>query len=151
MTNSDKKIKTFKTLHAYNAGLNDAWELAKKIIGEPNLFGSSDDSIELNREKIFGEQSLYQIFKKFTAPQALKAVSAFEEGRKNFSVGDEVISLFDNRSVCIVTHVDTSGKRIEGIDEEGKIRTYATEYLQKTGKEYPEIASVLTVLKKRLK
>lgn len=74
----DREIPTEKT---YEEGLQDAWELAKKI----DLFDTEE------RTKIFGYITSEYIKEHYTVQEALAKLKAYEE-EKEIKVGDVVIS-----------------------------------------------------------
>ena len=70
----------------YNKGLNDAWELVKKIVLSEGDGGYSCEELE----NIFGYWSPVSIFKAFTPQEALAKVKAYEEEHIRIRVGDVV-------------------------------------------------------------
>ena len=70
---------------AYENGLHDAWEIAKKIECMDGYDG--DELIEM-----FGTDDIETIFAKYKANEVLEKVKAYEEYKKNniIRVGDEV-------------------------------------------------------------
>lgn len=74
---------------AYENGLHDAWEIAKKIECMDGY--DSDELIEM-----FGTDGIESIFKRYTASEVLEKVKAYEEQKaKAFNnaveVGDEIV------------------------------------------------------------
>lgn len=78
---------------AYNKGLNDAWELARKI----DLFDGKE------RIKIFGYLTSEYIKEHYTVQEALAKLEAYEKEQNEIKVGD-VIICYDKEGV--VTKVD---------------------------------------------
>lgn len=89
---SEKEIVSDKT---YTDGLNDAWQLAKKIHHAPCDGGYSADEVR----KIFG--CCNGIMHKFTAEEALAKISEYER-EKEIKVGDVVSSGFSKGVVARV-------------------------------------------------
>lgn len=87
-------------LHTTDEGLNDAWELARKITLSTSDGGYSCEELE----NIFGYRSPASIFKAFTPQEALAKVKAYEE-RNKIKVGD-VIRLKGNTHEAIVTRAN---------------------------------------------
>ena len=124
-----------KALHptdeAYNKGLDDAWELAKKIVLPDHLGGYIVDELK----DIFGKNT----FATLTAQEAFAKVKAYEEERNEIKVGDLVtikggISDFES----IVTKV--SGRVVNRLFGDGSCDGHADkEDLVKTGKHYDSI------------
>lgn len=78
---------------AYNKGLNDAWELAKKI----DLFD------EKERTKIFGYLTSEYIKERYTPQEVLAKLEAYEKEQNEIKLGD-IIICYDKEGV--VTKVD---------------------------------------------
>lgn len=70
----------------YNEGLNDAWELAKKIVLSDGDGGYSCEELE----NIFGYRSPASVFKVFAPQEVFAKVKAYEEERNEIKVGDVV-------------------------------------------------------------
>jgi hypothetical protein len=87
MPNTEPKEDAYKEdmNTAYNKGLNDAWELASKLVqNKMNILGD-----ELG--KIFdGHMFLEDIFDNFTPKEALAKLKAYEEAQKKVEIGDVV-------------------------------------------------------------
>ena len=83
----------------YNKGLNDGWELAKKIVVSPTNGGYTAGELL----KIFG--TMESILNAYTPQEALAKVKAYEE-RNEIKVGD-VVRLKDCCVEGIVTRVDS--------------------------------------------
>lgn len=60
---------------AYKAGLDDAWECARKIIND-----AADTNIML--EEVFGYTTVYYIFNNFSASLAIDKIKEYEEKQK---------------------------------------------------------------------
>lgn len=102
-THSTVWVKT-AVLHppddAYNKGLNDAWELAKKIVINSDDGGYTANELEEMFRTIFPDE----VFADFTPQEALAKVKAYEEERNEIKVGD-VIRLKGTGNESIVTRV----------------------------------------------
>lgn len=83
-------IKEEDISEIYNKGLNDAWELAKKITNETFDY----------REKIFGYGYNSDVFSKFTPQTALEKIKANE-----IIIGDIVKVIDDSIRIAIVTQI----------------------------------------------
>lgn len=110
----------------YNRGLNDAWELAKK------LFADMSDS-DLN--EIFGKDWNYPKLMRLTPQEALAKIEAYEES-KAIKVGDVVKRKNVDKDMpnkLIVTKI--YNQTFEGIDSDGYV--YCEKHFdewKKTGK-----------------
>ena len=116
----------------YKAGLADAWEAAKKI-----ALMDTETS-----ENVTGYFGLFRIMDNLTASEAIAKIKEYEDGKKEYRVGDE----FENEAGQKFVVLKTDGKEIDRyIDGEGKTYVMATKYrvMRKTGRHFPEIAAVL--------
>ena len=89
------------TDESYNKGLNDAWELAKKIAVLEDDGGYSCEELE----NIFGHVATASVLKVFTPQEALAKVKAYEDERNEIKVGD-VVKARGGWIESIVTKVD---------------------------------------------
>lgn len=116
---------------AYNRGLNDAWELAKKIVLPDHLGGYTVDELK----DIFGKGSFAPLMDTLTAQEALAKVKEYE-GRDEIRVGD-VVKLSYSYIESIVTRV--SGDIIYRIFSDGSCDVIGKEDLVRTGKHFDSI------------
>lgn len=116
--------------NAYQKGLSDAWEAARKIANMP--YGEE--------EKAFGSGG-WAFVEKHTASEAIEKIRQYEQ-EKEFKVGDE----FENESGKKFVVLKMNGKEIDRyIDSDGKTYLMSAKYtvMRKTGRHFSEIASVL--------
>ena len=123
---------------AYQAGLNDAWEAAKKIMNmsDPPYWD------------VFGEYK-NELFKKFSVSEAIAKLKAYEDGKRSdrIEVGDEVIWKTDNITFIATSTYEESGfDWCDGVAQNGKVYHTLIENDQKTGKHY-DIASILEAMR----
>lgn len=117
---------------AYNKGLSDAWELAKKIVGSPSNGGYTANELV----KIFGIVN-EPMLDAYTPQEALAKVKAYTEERNNIKVGD-VVTMRGKAIESIVTKVD--GYAIYRLYRDGSCGSYTNkEDLVKTGKHFDSI------------
>ena len=129
------KLYSPKIDEAYQRGLNDAWDAARKIVlsrEDGGLFGYEE------RKAVFGCGN-YMALKTFLAPEAIKKIRQYEQEQKDFKVGDEVINDEDIKGVT----VDMDDYLLHVLDENGVIQAWPREDAVKTGRYFPEIAEVL--------
>lgn len=133
----DEEFTNFVTvdvLHApdelYNKGLNDAWELAKKIVKSPNKGGYKANELA----EIFGISDK-PVLDAYTPQEALAKVKEYE-GRDEIRVGD-VVKLSYSYIESIVTRV--SGDIIYQLFSDGSCNAIGKEDLEKTGKHFDSI------------
>ena len=128
-----------KALHptdeAYNKGLNDAWNLAKKIVLPEHKGGyTTDEFID-----IFGKNTYMSAMSDFTPQEALVKVKAYEKEHDEIKVGDVVRS-----KGCSVEGIVTKVYEIKiyRLFKDGScdsISTKAKEDLVKTGRHFDSI------------
>ncbi len=132
-----RNIKSEETQEAYNKGLEDAWELAKKL-WLPTSYGGMDSEEVM---KIFG-CDYYAISKLYTPQEALAKLEAYEKS-KEINVGDVVESINTGR-IGIITKVEENGKYVMFVD--GMSGMLAHDDIKKTNK-HIDINSVLEQLR----
>ena len=115
--------------NAYQNGLSDAWEAARKIADMP--YGDG--------EKIFSVGG-WHIIEKCTADEVIEKLKTYEQ--EEFHVGDEFEN--ENGKKFVVTKMN--GKEIDRyIDDDGNTYRMNVKYkvMRKTGRHFPEIDAVL--------
>lgn len=154
--NSDYINEHFGDLQdeAYQRGLDDAWEAARKIFGY-----EIDGGIPLNEiGKVFGyaEDAIFctaDIIRHNTAQEAIEKLKAYEEKQKaddEIKVGDEVISLRKNGEVIedmppwIVTY--ETKYSYQGLDACGLLHNNPKDRARKTGRHF-DIQKILEEMK----
>jgi ribonuclease HI len=144
--NNRKIEEEFEKSNDYEQGLNDAWELTRKlIISDYDGAYSAKDMRD-----IWKHGGFLSILKDFTAQQALEKLREYKKKKKvEIHVGDEIYSeLTDSKAV--VQRIDT-WHRYQCFNNEGAQFIIDTEtfnnYWVKTGKNYPQIAEVLKQMK----
>ena len=112
----------------YNKGLNDAWELARKLVLSVSDGGISIKDFEI----IFGAGLDYKDILKIMTPQeALAKIEAYEKSQQ-IQVGDVVVNI--NQVKLLVTATLDNG-HFEGINEYGSAYTFrADDSWKKTGR-----------------
>lgn len=118
----------------YQRGLSDAWETARKIW--------EYDTTTLR--EIFGEGIMrMDWFMKFTASEAIEKIRQYEQ--EKIKVGDEVENT-QTGVKFIVTHLweNNRGEQgVSGFNQECSAFSTTLSLVVKTGRTFPEIASVL--------
>lgn len=134
---------------AYENGLHDAWEIAKKIECDSEYDG--DELIDM-----FGTYNVETIFAKYTASEALQKVKAYEEQKTKTSnseieVGDEIVVAVPhtNREISVIVykigHVNTTPMYYCISFEEGCGFTIAyNKAIKKTGRHFPQITNLMS-------
>jgi hypothetical protein len=124
---------------AYQAGLNDAWEAAQKVVCKTTAGGMSLDTLK----EIFGVQSPAAIMQSNTAPQAIDKIKNYEDKRSDrIEVGD-IVDVYGNLGV--VTYMYELRACVMMI-EDGSSGDWNLNELKKTGKHY-DIASILEAMR----
>ena len=135
MSNTNRDIEDCRSTleRYYEKGLNDAWELARKVSLD-NYEGAYSVK-EL--KNIFGFNSLQDVFRHYSIQEALAKLEAYEK-EQNIKVGDIVYN-DDTMEEGVVTHID-NGEIFMLYDDGSCGNTYGN--LTKTGK-HIDIQSIL--------
>ena len=124
------KLYSPKIDEAYQRGLNDAWEAAKKI--------SIMDSP--TRDEIFGLVITSNIIDENSAPEAIEKIRKYEQEQDEIKVGNEMNG---KGGRGIITKISNDGDHFNIMWENGSTGYYMIEDFKKTGRHFPEIAEVL--------
>lgn len=123
---------------AYQKGLSDAWDAARKI-----ALSEADGGIQWKlKEQWFGKFTIYDIFKDVPAMEAIGKIRQYEQEQEEIKVGDEVIC---RNKTAVVTEKSDKFTRI--MYSNGSSYALFTEEFVKTGRNFPEIAEVLRKMK----
>ena len=117
----------------YEQGLFDAWETARKIVTMPDRDFINSDILDLDP----GES----IFTKYTATEAIEKLKAYEQEQEEINVGDEVATDAGNRASVLYENPD--GTQVFVFKSDGTAAWWTKNALHRTGRNFPEIASVL--------
>lgn len=120
---------------AYQRGLNDAWETARKIANSPGKGGFPE------LYSIFGSYSSSAVLNGLKATEAIAKIRAYEEAQE-IHAGDEVSSCRGDWVVC-----KRDGVLAYGLDTEWVKHVEELSKLKKTGRSFPEVAALLEKIK----
>lgn len=120
---------------AYQRGLNDAWEAARKIANSPGNGGFPE------LYSIFGSYSSSAVLNGLKAAEAIAKIRAYEDAQV-IRAGDEVSSCRGDWVVC-----KTDGVLAYGLDTEWVKHVEELSKLKKTGRHFPEVAALLEKMK----
>lgn len=130
---------------AYQRGLDDAWEAARKIVRMPE-----GDLLNIFTECYSAVCTALQVLLKYDASEAIEKLKAYEEQKADdeIKVGDEVVWTEDEDVVIIVTLIYTSNgiEWCDGICRDGKVYQIITEHARKTGRHF-DIDKILEGMK----
>lgn len=132
------KVEPDDTTEAYNKGLNDAWELARKIVLDVSKGGIP----ERDMRSMFGEKwTVSDVLKNYTPQEALAKLEAYEKEQNEIKVGD-VVRLKGSDKEYVVTTIDEDrcSEIYCGVSKDG--RWFVQCNVKKTGK-HIDIQSVL--------
>jgi len=133
--NEDAKNKT------YEDGLNEAWELARRIVCLPPDGGATVEWLE----NTFGTGRTDLVLRNFSASEAIDATENYEK----LKVGDEVIDKYGWKRVVTKTH--NSGEftimDCNGVFYECCKKAWEMSGFKKTGRHFSQIEEVLKQLK----
>ena len=129
---------------AYQRGLEDAWNVARKIAVETDDGGVSIEALY----KMFGTESMCMIMKNNTVHDATDKLKAYEDKNSDrIEVGDEVTHKSDSvvwKAVCI--RIDGDRQHMNLMGYTGAVGYYPVDDFTKTGKHY-DIASILEAMR----
>ena len=125
---------------AYQKGLDDAWEAARKIVemSDPPYGG------------VFNEYK-NDLFRKITAAEAIEKLKAYEEQKADgkIKVGDEVDWSGDRFIVTRIYKLFGYKNHCDGIGKNGCVyNDVLVESLVKTGRTFPLVASIVEEMTK---
>ena len=128
---------------AYQAGLNDAWEAAKK------LFSSMADSDIEKAFPIEWNNGGFKALMNLQPQEAIAKLKAYEhKDSDRIEVGDEVIWTTDNITLIVTSTYEVGGINwCDGLAQDGKVYSTLIEKDRKTGKHY-DIQSILEAMRK---
>lgn len=121
---------------AYQSGLKDAWEAARKIVCRISDGGYTQDLLD----GIFGSHNYQLIMAQYSASDAVEKISKYEP--EQHQVGDEVEGDF---GIGIITKPVEGGAYIMWRD--GSTGGHTANQFRVTGRHFPEIAAVLQKMK----
>lgn len=123
---------------AYQRGLNDAWEAARKIY-LPTEYGGIHADV---KRQIFNNTSASGIFEKVSASEAIEKIRQYEEKpEKEIKVGDEVTDDKGDTGVC--TEISCPANSMCIMYADGTATDISLTGVTQTGRHFPEIAAVL--------
>lgn len=132
----------------YDEGLNDAWECFKKLVYPVKDGGFSTERLC----EIFGTSLPSHIIRDFSPSEAVQEIKGYEEKQKQadaeISVGDEVYIINENDKSVVTNIFNAShGPVAMLLSGDAKWIDVGLQYLNKTGKHYPQIAEVMKELR----
>ena len=140
------KVNTYDAdlkAEAYNKGLEDAWNITRKIYYCESDGGYSYDELD----KIFGTKSCQRILKSFTAFEVMEKVKAYEEKQKQddeIKVGDEIYNKKYGKAV--VLGISSSTNFIDILTDDGSVFEKVSPLFIKTGRHFDQIENIKKML-----
>lgn len=132
---------------AYERGLNEAWDTARKIV----MYFHDGGYCNAYLRKIFGTAEGAHILRDYTPMDAIEKIKSFEENENppmQFDIGDEVE--FHDGSTGTVCDVDENKVYGFYFDEDKMINfCMNTDQVKKTGKNYKGLALTIQEMKKK--
>ena len=130
---------------AYQSGLNDAWEAARKI-----CLNESDGGLSaITVHDIFNTEHYRDALRDYTPAKAIEKIRQYEQKKEQeqeqIQVGDEIEAVSGKAVVVYVDDIDEH--KVRYVYSNG---VYAFNYIDKvtkTGRHFPEIAEVLAKMK----
>lgn len=132
---------------AYQRGLNEAWEAARKVYLPENQGGLS--IFELNY--VFDVRHISTLFTEFSAKEVIEKLHAYEAEKKakeeeeEIKVGDEVETTAFNK-VIVLKHLH-DGYYAALNDKFEKVMIHSSGITKKTGRHFPQVEELLDAMK----
>ena len=131
---------------AYQAGLNDAWEAARRIVVDTDHGGLALGTLS----EIFGTQSYSYIMRENTAQEAIDKIKTYDNKRSDrIEVGDIVERYVDGKLDSKGIYLQEDGGYWRCLFDTGAVFmtfAYPKGQFKKTGKHY-DIASILEAMR----
>lgn len=141
--NLSEKITSKDIDDAYNRGLNDAWELVRRIENTPEDGGLTN----LQIEQIFGTcYPPHELYKTFDVEEVKAGIEKFDEKQKEdaeIKVGDEARDTLNKLGVVTQVLPDNEVCNVCWMQYNGHPYSMPKKNLTKTGRHFPQIAEVL--------
>lgn len=131
---------------AYNKGLNDAWELVKRIESTPEDGGLTNKQIV----EVFGQYwSSFELYRMFSPGEAMNLMKAYEDKQKQdaeIKVGDEIV--YSDGIKGVVVGISNTVGQISVLNNKYDVpQLLVKSRAKKTGRTFPQIAEVLAELR----
>lgn len=121
---------------AYQNGLYNAWDVARKI-----MLSEADGGIQWKlKEQWFGKFTIYDIFKDVPAMEVIEKIRQYGREQEEIKVGNEVNGKGGRGTI---TKISDDGDHFNVMWENGSTGYYMREDFKKTGRHFSEIAEVL--------
>ena len=126
---------------AYQQGLSDAWEAARKVT-QVRKYGGYGDCLE----EVFGRHRVpWDVFD-YSASEAIEKIRQYEQEKEaQIQVGDEIETPSGLKGYVVNF---TDDELVHYVSSEGRFGTMGMSAVSKTGRHFPEIAEVLQKMKK---
>ena len=134
------EIEPEKEREAYQRGVNDAWECAKKIAVDSAFGGISVKKLF----KIFGTYSYHNVFEKYTPQEAIAKIAEYEKQKDVIKIGDEVCYT-DATIAGVVVRCRNDGF-YNVMDKTGQQNIRSGIEITRTGRTFPQIEEVLKAM-----
>ena len=135
--NWNEREKKLRMDEAYQKGLNDAWDAARK------LWEYSATTLK----KIFNKccySVVRDILRKYSASECIEKIRKYEQDQKEIKVGDEVEA---TAGKAVIIEVFGNGKYVRYMYPDAKTGFNDSCSITRTGRHFPEIAKVLRKMK----
>ena len=127
---------------AYQSGLSDAWEAARKI-GSNSMCSLKEMGFDFGQCVVKDYNPGWFVVKNYSASECIEKIWQYEQKQEQqIQVGDEVITVFGKAVVLGVGPV-----HVEYVYKNGSSGFDKVENVKKTGRHFPEIAEVLQKMK----
>ena len=124
-------------------GQAETWVCVKKIAFNPESVECVDDIVRMGFDVGDGNgwsEAIEELFEKYTATEAIAKIKAWEDGKQEIKVGDEVTE--GNHNACAL-YENPDGTQVTVLKQDGTTAWWCKSAIHRTGRTFPEIAAVL--------
>ena len=136
-----REIRDELEKQAYQRGLADAWDAARKI-GSNSMCSLKEIGFDFSRCAVADYNPSWFVVKNYSASEAIEKIRQYEqEKEEQIQVGDEVATDAGNRASVLYENPD--GTQVFVFKSDGTAAWWTKSALHRTGRNFFEIATVL--------
>ena len=125
-------------------GQAETWVCVKKIAFNPESVECVDDIVRMGFDVGDGNgwsEAIEELFEKYSAHEAIEKIRQYEQEKEEIKVGDEVATDAGNRASVLYENPD--GTQVFVFKSDGTAAWWTKSALHRTGRNFPEIATIL--------
>jgi preprotein translocase subunit YajC len=129
---------------AYQRGLSDAWEAARKI-GSNSMCSLKEMGFDFSRCDVADYNPSWFVVKNYSASEAIEKIRQYEQKQEEqIQIGDEIETPSGLKGYVVNF---TDDELVHYVSSEGRFGTMGMSAVSKTGRHFPEIAEILRKMK----